>query len=512
MPVFNSSVVEAAQQELPLPSLSFLSSTKFWIYFFWIIWIHRYLRLFVHCISHWTYKSKPIPESPSFTSKDVTVVIPTIHHSFDELRVSLETIIACQPWQLILVTTASKYTALERLASSLRDTGFKNIRVLCTDVANKRLQVCEALPQVQTKLTIMADDDVTWPKTLMPWILAPFEDASIGGVGTCQHVKRVSTGSLSQHVFNWLGTAYIERRNFEISATHNMDGGTSCMSGRTGAYRSEILSSHEFLEGFRTEHWGDFILNADDDNFVTRWLVSHHWKTWVQYERACEVETTLATDIKFLYQCSRWARSNWRSNWTSLVRERHVWRQQPWSTYALHIATFTSLAFITDPLLLYSCWRATGDWELENRKRAVWAQFIFMFGFTKIVKLMGLFLRNPSDIKYLPVSILFGYFHGLIKVYALFTLRMTSWGSREGGDTNDNVRLAPWPRRNPSLDVPSKPDGGLPQHRYWRGRKHNKHGKHAKHAKQSMSEKTALLEDHYEYSTDYTADGTDWCD
>ncbi len=139
-------------------------------------------------------------------------------------------------------------------------------------------------------------------------------------------MKRVWSGDWWTRIFNWLGAAYIERRNFEISATHNMDGGTSCMSGRTGAYRSEILQNHEFLEGFQTERWGDFNLNADDDNFVTRWLVSHQWKTWVQYHRECEIETTLENGVKFLYQCSRWARSNWRSNWTSLVRDRFVWR------------------------------------------------------------------------------------------------------------------------------------------------------------------------------------------
>jgi hypothetical protein len=148
----------------------------------------------------------------------------------------------------------------------------------------------------------------------------------MGGVGTCQRVRREPDGSWSTKVFNWLGAAYIERRNFEISATHNIDGGTSCMSGRTGAYRSEILSSHDFLEGFKTERWRHFILNADDDNFVTRWLVSHQWKTWIQYEPECEIETTLENGMKFLYQCSRWARSNWRSNWTSLMRERYVWR------------------------------------------------------------------------------------------------------------------------------------------------------------------------------------------
>lgn len=49
-----------------------------------------------------------------------------------------------------------------------------------------------------------------------------------------------------------------------------------------------------------------------------------------------------------------------------------------------------------------------------------------MFAFTKVVKLVGLFKRDPSDIMYLPVSIVFGYFHGLIKLYALATLKMVS--------------------------------------------------------------------------------------
>ncbi|KND92898.1 hypothetical protein TOPH_02406 [Tolypocladium ophioglossoides CBS 100239] len=233
---------------------------------------------------------------------------------------------------------------------------------------------------------------------MLPWILAPFEDPKIGGVGTCQKVRRERTGPWSTRIWNWLGAAYIERRNFEISATHNIDGGTSCMSGRTGAYRSEILSSHDFLHGFRNEKWRKWILNADDDNFVIRWMVSHQWKTWIQYYRECELETTLENGHKFL--------------------------QQLWCTYALHIATYTSLAFAIDPLLLASCCWATGDWETQNRKYAFWAQLVFMSGFTKVVKLMGLFLRNPGDIIFLPVSIAFGYMHGFIKAYALFTLSM----------------------------------------------------------------------------------------
>jgi hypothetical protein len=252
----------------------------------------------------------------------VTVIIPTIHNNFEELKDSLQSILACYPFELLLVTTSDKYAKLVTFTKTLEAS---NIRVFQVPIANKRIQVCEAIPEVKTSIIIMADDDVTWPSTILPWLLAPFEDAKIGGVGPNQRVKRIRSGPLMAIVYNWLGAAYIERRNFEISATHGIDGGTSCMSGRTCAFRAEILQSSSFLDGFKTERWGQYHLNADDDNFVTRWLVSKQWKTWIQYNRETEIETTLENNIKFLYQCSRWARSNWRSNYTSLVIERHVW-------------------------------------------------------------------------------------------------------------------------------------------------------------------------------------------
>ncbi|KAK3938919.1 Hyaluronan synthase [Diplogelasinospora grovesii] len=452
----------AGLMHIVIPRLDFLWSASFWAVFHTILWLHRYVRLIVHCISHWRYKSIPKKNNPKYTSEDVTVIIPTIHNVFSELLPSLESIVACKPAKLILVTTWNKNEALERVAAKLRSPDRKSptvIEVLHVDKANKRLQVCRALEDdhVQTPITVMADDDVTWPSTLMPWLLAPFEDERMGGVGTCQRVKRVS-GDLTTRIFNWLGAAYIERRNFEISATHNIDGGTSCMSGRTGAYRTEILKSYGFLEGFKQEKWGRYILNADDDNFVTRWLVANQWKTWIQYELECEIETTLENSTKFLYQCSRWARSNWRSNWTSLVHERYVITQQPWCTYALHMATFTSLAFLFDPLILYSCWLATENWQPTNRHALLAAEIIFMFSFTKVVKLMGLFRRNPKDIIYLPVSILFGYFHGFIKLYALFTLKETSWGSRADGDEHNTFRLQEKPPRSQNMETPSGKD------------------------------------------------------
>jgi hypothetical protein len=84
----------------------------------------------------------------------------------------------------------------------------------------------------------------------------------------------------------------------------------------------------------------------------------------------------------------------------------------------LHIATFSSLSFTFDPLIVWMTWYAWG-WD------AMIAQIVFMC-WTKVIKLIGLFTRNPADLKYLPLSILFGWFHGFIKLYALATLKMVS--------------------------------------------------------------------------------------
>lgn len=43
---------------------------------------------------------------------------------------------------------------------------------------------------------------------------------------------------------------------------------------------------------------------------------------------------------------------------------------------------------------------------------------------SKFIKLLGHYIRYPADFLLLPVSIFFGYFHGLIKLYAAFTLNV----------------------------------------------------------------------------------------
>ncbi|EDN09619.1 conserved hypothetical protein [Histoplasma mississippiense (nom. inval.)] len=218
----------------------------------------------------------------------------------------------------------------------------------------------------------------------------------MGGVATCQRVQTPNNPRISfQYIWWFLGALYLERRNFDCTATTYMDGGVPCLSGRTVAYRTEILQS--CMEAFVKETWCGKSLNADDDNFLTRWMVTHGIKTYFQSHPDAEVLTTLEESSKFLKQ--------------------------------LFLTTISQLALLTDTCLIWLCHTMT----MSNPTLHTWwlgVLLIWMI-FTKFIKLSGHYRRRPLDCLLFPVSALFGYVHCFIKMYALFSLHEDAWGNRE---------------------------------------------------------------------------------
>lgn len=261
------------------------------------------------------------------TNKDVTVILPSLDGEGEELERTIKSILANEPYELILVTVDDNLRKAQNTVAKMPAGQQGRLRCMSIKQANKRRQMARAIPEVKTQIIVFADDDVDWPAKLLQWILAPFEDKLYGGVVTCQRLRRAENPTFSQRIYGFLGALYLERRNFDCAATSHMDGGMACISGRTCAYRANILQDPNFTDGFTNEKWffGQYQLNADDDNFITRWLVNHKHEVYMQYHPECEVKTTLEDNSKFLKQCLRWARSNWRSNLTSLFAERNIW-------------------------------------------------------------------------------------------------------------------------------------------------------------------------------------------
>ncbi|PLB34918.1 glycosyltransferase family 2 protein [Aspergillus candidus] len=419
------------------------------------LFIFRYLRLIVHIFSFWyLYKPTPVPSSPTLHPSDCTVILPTVDPENRDFKECINSCLDNRPGAIIIVTVGHKLTTLTKRIIAPIQARYPNttISVQTTKHANKRLQVAHGVQAANTAITVLLDDHVFWPSPkFLPTILAPFEDPSVGIVGTNKRVRRTETGFNFRSFWNMLGAIYLERHNFEIRATNGVDGGVFVVSGRTSAHRTKIIKSFAFLTGFTNERFffGQFgPLNADDDNYITRWNVSHGYKVKIQYCPDALIETTLGTYPTFLSQCLRWVRTTWRSNSCSLFTDRTVWYRQPWCVYAVYLTSFVNFALFYDAALAYILYRSPLG---SVRNLTLLAMWIFC---TKMVKLTPYFLREPQDLIMLPGYFLFAYFHSLIKLYAGLTFWVTAWGSRNLEDHQSQVPQSGGP--NPPMAFPRR--------------------------------------------------------
>jgi hypothetical protein len=221
-------------------------------------------------------------------------------------------------------------------------------------------------------------------------------------------------------------------RNLEITASTYIDGGICCLSGRTAAYRTSILRDPDFQWKFTHEFWlGKYLQHSGDDKFLTRWMHSHYWKTYVQACPEAELLSTFKNNSKFLLQLLRWTRNTWRSDLRSIFIERHIWSRHPYVAYTMVDKFFNPLTLLAGPATVIYVMTKEGtglpSW-------AILASYLVWLLLTRLIKYMPHFVRRPQDCIYIPVWLVFNIYFVLLKVYCLFTLHVTDWGTRSGAD------------------------------------------------------------------------------
>jgi cellulose synthase/poly-beta-1,6-N-acetylglucosamine synthase-like glycosyltransferase len=356
--------------------------------------------------------------------------VPTIDAG-EEFKEAAYSWLVGNPAQVLIVTEHKMREPLQQLADSVDGS---RIKVLTVPRANKRLQMVHGIKHVTTDIIIFADDDAIWPPTMLPWLLACFEDQGVGGVGTSQRVKPQGR---RMTLWETLAAFRLSIRNFEIAASTHIDGGVPCLSGRTAAYRTVILKDPAFLHGFTNDYWlGKYLLNSGDDKFLTRWLVYHNWQTYIQVCPQAELLSTMKPDWRFLKQVLRWTRNTWRSDIRSIFKERKVWTSHPYVAYQMCDKFINPFTLLIGPcLVLVLCLRASKPTKDGGYHLPVWniiaSYFVWVLA-TRTAKLLPHLWFRPQDIIYVPAYILFSYYFAFMKLYALFTLHETGWGTRVG--------------------------------------------------------------------------------
>ena len=386
--------------------------------------VARYLRTIVSIFTWLTYKPKPIPEKPKYRPENATVVVPTTFKSPGDFIQCLRGVLACSPAAVIVVTSHANVELVKTWCTL--NSFAPQVKVLGVEKLNKREQILRALQEVETDITVFADDDVFWLYHYIGYLLAIFENPKVGAGGTRQRVRR---NKESINCWNFLGISYLERRAWNNVVTNAIDGSLSTLSGRSAAYRTEILKTDEFSQYFREDLWLGRKLNSDDDKCLTQYVYSHSWQIALQSDSRSLIETTLQDNPKYVSQCVRWARAHWRGNFTVMTNESY-WRslRYCWGTYVIYAGQSPTPVFLVGSLLfgllLKTMSASTDHTILGSTMLGSWILF------TKVLKLIPHFTRHPGDLKFIPLSIIFSYLHGFINIYALVTLHVTVWGSQ----------------------------------------------------------------------------------
>lgn len=276
---------------------------------------------------------KPVapPASPSYlAARDVSIIVPTIGTG-TEFVGALASWLANDPLEVIVVTIDDQVQPLNVLIDkSLEGTEYSRatVTVLALSSAGKRKQMARGLEHAKGTIVVFVDDDVFWQPLLLRYILACFEAKEVGGVGTRQRAYFTDEESFrASSIWQRLADRRLARRNRNQTAMNYLDGGVTCLSGRTAAYRSDILKSSIFIQSFTRDFWlGIYLLDAGDDTFCTSWLIANGWQIKIQTASEAEIYTVVLDSSLFLRQVLRWARNSKRSSIRCLLGIPEIWR------------------------------------------------------------------------------------------------------------------------------------------------------------------------------------------
>lgn len=431
---------------------------------FWSLFAFRYFRFFLNIVGYFLYKPSNIPVDPTYTSQDVTVIIPMVVNkdSNGDFPRCLRSICANNPAHVFVVAVGramhNRIDNHDQLSIIRVEYPGVNLQVYHTDVANRRRQIDHIIPQIQTSLVSLVDAaTVCWGPRFLRSALAPFEDAHIWLVNANKRAVRRRWGDkwstlLSSGSFwHFIKAVSSERHNFESRAHDAITGNVSLIPGagtgnviiirsaviRDPAFRTAYINERLFLGGLL----GPSVLDdGNGDGFLVRWVLRRGAGIKFQYDDDARIEIPAATilegeeeedegkeGLRFLSRCLRRERTVWRSN-PAALRILHVWIYQPYSVYSIYLTSFVNFALFFDVLLLYLFCQTRYVKEASDWTSSVAALGLWMFC-SKLVKLVPYFWREPQDLVFVPGYICFAYYHSFIKLWALLTF----WNVSESG-------------------------------------------------------------------------------
>lgn len=366
--------------------------------FRWIMWLAKRIPALFY---------RPVENNYDTTA---TIVTPVYNEDPVLFRMAIESWIANEPDHIIAVVDVTDTTCM----AIARE--YPQIEVLPIDIPGKRAALAAGVDITTTDIVVLVDSDVIWEKDVLKKVKMPFIDPKIGGVGTRQNMYP-SDGKRAT-IWERMADIYLDIRYAdEVPATTRWGRAVSCLSGRTAAYRTELLQS--LREPFLNEtFWGTHCMSGDDKRY-TCLVLQNGYNTWNQLN--AQVYSTFKPDFKgFQKQRIRWSRNSFRSDLRALW-QGWVWRY-PFLAFMLIDKTIAPFTLLVGPVVLILS-ILLGHWSLVIALLVWWH-------LSRAIKILPHLMRKPGDWLLLPLFVGMTYYMSLVKAYALFTIREHKWLTR----------------------------------------------------------------------------------
>ncbi|MEU8200575.1 glycosyltransferase family 2 protein [Streptosporangium sp. NPDC049046] len=369
----------------------------------WGLWVYRVVL---------SRLAKPVVNGYRTT---VSVVVPSYREDAEILVRCLDSWLAQNPQEVIIVVDVGDTDC----HAKLREVTDPRLRVLVYEHSGKRSALGVGIRAAQGEIVVFADSDTWWQPGLLDAVQMPFEDPSVGGVGTQQNVYQ-RTSSVWRRIADWL----VNLRYYDYVPAMGSRGGVACLSGRTAAYRRKAILpvlthlENEFFLGRRCI--------AGDDGRLTWLVLASGYKT-VHQSSARAISMFPDSFRAFVKQRVRWSRNSYRCYLTAL------WKGWLWKTPLVTKVTVLQILLtpvtmgVTLAYLFFSRLELTPlgiglavGWLLLGRGVRGWSHL----------------RRHPGEILLLPLLCLVVIMIALpIKLYAFLTMNKQGWLTR----TSDQV-------------------------------------------------------------------------
>ena len=282
-------------------------------------------------------------------------------------------------------------------------------KLIITSKAGKRPALADGILASKSEIVALVDSDTIWAPNIKDNLLAPFQNAIIGGVTTRQHpIERHSIWQKMTDVF------WDMRNYYDLPSQTAMARALTCLSGRTSLYRRQIIlpKLNEFLNevvfGRKKE--------SGEDKCLTRLVQRDGWKTY--YQSNAVVFSSAASDFKtFWNQRIRWSRNSHNSDIISLW-DGWAWKN-PYLAFYMIDRFITIFTLFFGPIF-FAISLYLNDWVVALSIVGLW-----ICG--RGIKIIPHLRRHPKDISLLPVYVVINFLLALVKLYALVTIREQKW-------------------------------------------------------------------------------------